>query len=237
MYVAALRKEFDDPLLTKTGADCCRSQRPSPLPNMPPRDRLTLSYREPMIYLQLNLCTTLSEVSDHHRKARQLAPGHRCADTRAVTPPQLILVASAGSVDGEIAILWHSLAIPESKQRISQSDTAVPEKSQRVVVVTFTIGTIGSAVAKNLAAGRLAHLTGTPRSGDQSGEWCTTTLAPSIRKPDAAELLRFIITSRCIRVMLRGASAGVILFRPKVPCLPVEPQGVVSNSIPHSISN
>nr|WP_232000558.1 hypothetical protein [Mycobacterium leprae] len=65
-------------------------------------------------------------------------------------------------MDSEIAIVWNSLAIPESQQRIFQSDTTVLEKVQRVVGTTFTIG---FAAVKNLAAGQLSHLTGYPPVG------------------------------------------------------------------------
>nr|WP_231846650.1 hypothetical protein [Mycobacterium leprae] len=54
------------------------------------------------------------------------------------------------------------MAIPESQQRIFQSDTTVLEKVQRVVGTTFTIG---FAAVKNLAAGQLSHLTGYPPVG------------------------------------------------------------------------
>ena len=70
---------------------------------------------------------------------------------------QWMLGPSAGSVDGEIATMLRALAIPESQQRIFQSDAAALEEVQRVGGVTLTIG---FAVAKDLAAGRLTHVTG-----------------------------------------------------------------------------
>ena len=76
-----------------------------------------------------------------------------------VTPAQLreqqwMLGPSAGSVDGEIAAMLRNLAIPESRQRIFQSDAAALEEVQRLGGVTLTIG---FAISKDLAAGRVAH--------------------------------------------------------------------------------
>jgi DNA-binding transcriptional LysR family regulator len=122
-----------------------------------------------------------------------------------------MLGPSAGSVDGEIATILRDLAIPESQQRIFQSDAAALEEVQRVGGVTLTIG---FAVAKDLAAGRLTHVTGPGL--DRSGEWCAATLAPAARQPAVSELVRFITTPRCTQAMIRGSGVGVTRFRPKV---------------------
>ena len=124
---------------------------------------------------------------------------------------QWMLGPSAGSADGEIAKMLHDLAVPESQQRIFQSDAAALEEVQRVGGVTLTIG---FAVAKDLAAGRLAHVTGPGL--DRSGEWCAATLAPAVRQPAVSELIRFITTPRCTQAMIRGSGVGVTRFRPKV---------------------
>ncbi|MFV8318059.1 LysR family transcriptional regulator [Mycobacterium sp. 23] len=124
---------------------------------------------------------------------------------------QWMLGPSAGSVDGEIANMLGSLAIPESQQRIFQSDAAALEEVLRVGGATLTIG---FAVAKDLAAGRLTHVTGPGL--DKAGEWCAMTLAPSARQPAVSELVRFITTPRCIQAMIRGSGVGVTRFRPKV---------------------
>jgi DNA-binding transcriptional LysR family regulator len=124
---------------------------------------------------------------------------------------QWMLGPSAGSMDGEIATMLRALAIPESHQRIFQSDAAALEEVQRVGGVTLTIG---FAVAKDLAGGRLTHVTGPGL--DRSGEWCAATLAPSARQPAVSELVRFITTPRCIQAMIRGSGVGVTRFRPKV---------------------
>jgi DNA-binding transcriptional LysR family regulator len=136
---------------------------------------------------------------------------------RSAPPPAQLreydwmLGPSAGSVDGEIATMLRHLAIPESRQRIFQSDAAALEEVQRVGGVTLTVG---FAVAKDLADGRLTHLAG---PGLQvSGEWCATTLPPSARQPAVSELVRFITTPRCTQAMIRGTGVEVTRFRPKV---------------------
>ncbi|MCV7103964.1 LysR family transcriptional regulator [Mycobacterium palustre] len=124
---------------------------------------------------------------------------------------QWMLGPAAGNVAGEVAKMLRELAIPESQQRIFQSDAAALEEVQRVGGATLTIG---FAVAKDLAAGRLVRLTGPGL--DRAGEWCAATLAPSVRQPAVSELVRFITTPRCTQAMIRGSGVGVTRFRPKV---------------------
>src|SRR3984893_2184331 len=124
---------------------------------------------------------------------------------------QWMLGPSAGSIDGEIAGILRCLAIPESRQRIFQSEAAALEEVQRVGGVTVTIG---FAVAKDLAAGRLVHIKGPGLQA--AGEWCASTLKPSARQPAVSELVRFITTPRCTQAMIRGSGVGMTRFRPKV---------------------
>ncbi len=131
--------------------------------------------------------------------------------TALLREQQWMLGPSAGSVDGEIATMLRNLAVPESRQRIFQSDAAALEEVQRVGGVTLTIG---FAVAKDLAAGRLAHVKGPGL--EAPGEWCASTLMPSARQPAVSELVRFITTPRCTQAMIRGSGVGVTRFRPKV---------------------
>jgi DNA-binding transcriptional LysR family regulator len=123
---------------------------------------------------------------------------------------QWMLGPSAGS-DGEIAAMLRDLAIPESRQRIFQSDAAALEEVRSVGGVTLTVG---FAVAKDLAAGRLVHVRGPGMQA--SGEWCASTLPPAARQPAVSELLSFITTPRCTQAMIRGTGVGVTRFRPKV---------------------
>ncbi|WP_330255891.1 LysR family transcriptional regulator [Nocardia sp. NBC_00565] len=124
---------------------------------------------------------------------------------------QWMLGPSAGSVDGHIATILRELAIPESHQRIFQSDAAALEEVRRVGGITLTIG---FAVSADLATGRLSHIKGPGLQA--SDEWCATTLPPDTRQPAVSELLRFITTPRCIQAMIRGSGVGVTRFRPKV---------------------
>jgi hypothetical protein len=124
---------------------------------------------------------------------------------------QWMLGPSAGSVDGELAVMLHDLTIPESRQRIFQSDAAALEEVRRVGGVTLAFGFV---VAKDLAAGRLAHVRG--RGLQASGGWCASTLLPTARQPAVSELLGFITTPRCTQAMIRGTGVGVTRFRPKV---------------------
>ncbi len=145
-----------------------------------------------------------------------VAPPNSALATTAPTPAllreqQWMLGPSAGGVDGEIAAMLRALAIPESRQRIFQSDAAALEEVQRVGGVTLALG---FAVSKDLAAGRLTHING---PGLQtSGEWYASTLTPTARQPAVSELLRFITTPRCTQAMIRGTGVGVTRFRPKV---------------------
>ena len=124
---------------------------------------------------------------------------------------QWLLGPSAGMADGEIAAMLNDLSIPESRQRIFQSDAAALEEVRRVGGMTLVVG---FAVAKDLAAGRLVHIRA--QGLQASGEWCALTLSPAARQPAVSELLGFITTPRCTQAMIRGTGVGVTRFRPKV---------------------
>jgi DNA-binding transcriptional LysR family regulator len=137
--------------------------------------------------------------------------GSGTANPAALREHQWMLGPSAGSVDGEIGTMLRNLAIPESQQRIFQSDAAALEEVQRVNGVTLTIG---FAVAKDLSSGRLVQIKG---PGLQvPGEWSASTLPPAARQPAVSELVRFITTPRCTQAMIRGTGVEVTRFRPKV---------------------
>jgi len=124
---------------------------------------------------------------------------------------QWLLGPSAGMADGEIAAMLNDLSIPESRQRIFQSDAAALEEVRRVGGMTLVVG---FAVANDLAAGRLVHVRAPGLQA--SGEWCALTLLPAARQPAVSELLGFITTPRCTQAMIRGTGVGVTRFRPKV---------------------
>lgn len=132
------------------------------------------------------------------------------------TPAQLrehdwMLGPSAGGVDGEVATMLRNLSIPESRQRIFQSEAAALEEVQRAGGVTLTLG---FAVSRDLSSHRLVQIKG---AGLQtSGEWFASTLTPAARPPASSELMRFITTPRCTQAMIRGTGVGVTRFKPKV---------------------
>src|ERR1700739_5129930 len=109
-------------------------------------------------------------------------PAARVPPLPLLRQQQWMLGPSAGSVGGEIATMLRSLAIPESQQRIFQSEAAALEEGRRVGGVTFTIG---FAIAKDLSAGRLTHVIGPGL--DRSGEWCVATRPPSARQPPVVQ--------------------------------------------------
>lgn len=142
------------------------------------------------------------------------APGSPLTSA-AVTPGLLreqtwMLGPSAGP-DGEIARILRELEIPESRQRIFQSDTAALEEVRQGTGVTLAIG---FAVAKDLDTGHLVRVDGPGLR--HAGEWSATTLLPNARQPAVSELVRFITTPRCTQAMIRGTGVGVTRFRPKV---------------------
>ncbi len=144
-------------------------------------------------------------------RAVDIALGQAGDDRQALREQLWMLGPSAGSVDGEIAAVVRDLAIPESHQRIFQSDAAALEEVQRVGGVSLAIG---FTVGKDLAAGRLIHVKG--QGLQVPGEWCAFTLTPAARQPAVSELVRFITTPRCTQAMLRGTGVGVTRFRPKI---------------------
>lgn len=134
----------------------------------------------------------------------------------APTPSQLrdadwMLGPAAGSADGTIATMLRTLHVPESRQRIFQSDAAALEEVRHHGGITLIIG---FAVATDLATKQLIRLTS---PGLQSGnEWCALTLATDQRPQPVSELLRFITTPRCTQAMIRGSGVGITRFRPKI---------------------
>ena len=108
------------------------------------------------------------------------------------------------------AMLLH-LGIPESRQRIFQSDAAALEETKR----TDGIGlALRFAVAGDLATGQLAMLNG-PRLRAR-GRWAALALPPHSHPPATAELLSFLTTPRATQAMVRGTGAAVGRFKPSV---------------------
>jgi DNA-binding transcriptional LysR family regulator len=112
---------------------------------------------------------------------------------------------------GETSSVLHRLRIPETQQRIFQSDAAALEETRRGMGLAIAVG---FTVRDDLRSGRLvridaAHLT-------SRGSWATWALAGDQQTSAGAELIRFIATPRATHAMVRGEGAGVGRFRPAV---------------------
>ena len=118
---------------------------------------------------------------------------------------------AAVGTEGVVPEMLRRLGVPESSQRIFQSDAAALEETRRgngaALAVRF-------AVSGDLAAGRLVPLDG--HGLRTQGRWATTALPPPGQTQAAAELLRFITTPRATQAMVRGAGVHLGRFKPAV---------------------
>ena len=141
---------------------------------------------------------------DHPMAGRSLTTAQAREQTWLLGP-------SAAGDEGVVPEMLRTLGIPESRQRIFQSDAGALEETKRTRGVALAVR---FAVAVDLAAGRLATVDG-PGTRAQ-GRWVATTLPPDSQVPAAAELLRFITTPRATQAMVHGAGAKPGRFRPSV---------------------
>lgn len=142
------------------------------------------------------------------------SPDHRLSNRR-VSPEELSstewLLGPTAAVDGGVVPqMLHDLRIPESQQRIFQSDAAAWEETARggglTLAPTF-------AVRNELASQRLVRI---PGEGNRArGVWSAMCVAHDPVQT-ATELLRFVATPKALHAMLRGAGAPVKTFRPAV---------------------
>jgi DNA-binding transcriptional LysR family regulator len=135
----------------------------------------------------------------------------RTLSTEQIRRQSWHLGPSAMGTDGIVPDLLRRLGIPETNQRIYQSDAAALEQTQRSEGAGLALR---FAVSRDLAAGRLVPLEG-PGLRAQ-GRWAALTLPRASRTPPAAELLRFITTPRATQAMVRGAGVHVGRFKPAV---------------------
>lgn len=142
-------------------------------------------------------------------------PGHPLAGVSL--GPELVrqqtwhLGPSAIELEGVVPMMLRKLRVPESNQRIFQSDAAALEETKRSDGVALALR---FAVAGDLAAGRLVTIDG-PGLRAQ-GRWAAMALPRHSQTPVAAELLRFIMTPRAIQAMVRGAGVHLGRFKPAV---------------------
>lgn len=112
---------------------------------------------------------------------------------------------------GAIPAMLRRMKVPETHQRIFQSQAAAVEEVQRsdgvALAVRFT-------VSGELAAHRLALVEG-PGLRLQ-GSWSAMALPARDQTPAAAELMRFVTNPRATQAMVRGAGVVPGRFRPTV---------------------
>jgi len=135
---------------------------------------------------------------------------------RAVRPSQLreqtwSLGPSAVEPEGPVARMVRQIGVPESRQRIFQSDAAAVEETKRTDGMAVALK---FAVSADVASGRLVTLdTGRLHA---TGMWSAVTLTRPQQVPAAEELLRFITTPRATQAMIRGSGVNIGHFRPSV---------------------
>jgi DNA-binding transcriptional LysR family regulator len=132
--------------------------------------------------------------------------------TAAQARDQTWLLGPSAAGEGDVVPeMVRKLGIPESHQRIFQSDAGALEETKRGSGVALAVR---FAVAADLSAGRLVGVKG-PGMRAQ-GHWAATTLPSHSQVPAAAELLRFITTPRATQAMVHGSGAKPGRFRPSV---------------------
>ncbi|MEP7090263.1 MAG: LysR family transcriptional regulator [Nocardioidaceae bacterium] len=130
---------------------------------------------------------------------------------RQVREHEWMLGPSAAGDDGVVPGMLRQLGIPESRQRIFQSDAAALEETKRGDGITLAVR---FAVSADVAAGRLATVDGPGLRA--SGRWAAIALPQHSQPPATAELLRFITTPRATQAMVHGAGARLGRFKPSV---------------------
>jgi DNA-binding transcriptional LysR family regulator len=130
---------------------------------------------------------------------------------RALREESWMLGPSAAGDDGVVPGMLRALAIPESRQRIFQSDAAALEETKRTNGLALAVR---FAVSADLAAGRLAVVEGPGLRAH--GRWAALSLPMHSQPPAAAELLRFITTPRATQAMVHGSGVRLGRFKPSV---------------------
>ena len=131
--------------------------------------------------------------------------------SRALREESWMLGPSAAGDEGVVPGMLRSLGIPESRQRIFQSDAAALEETRRTTGLSLALR---FAVAGDVAAGRLALVEGPGLRA--RGRWAALALPAHSQPPAAAELLRFITTPRATQAMVRGSGVRLGRFKPSV---------------------
>ena len=112
---------------------------------------------------------------------------------------------------GETTEVLRRLAVPETRQRIFQSDAAALAETRRGAGLALAVG---FTVRDDLRSGRLVRIDA-PELATR-GAWATWTLRGDHAHSAGAELIRFVATPRATQAMVRGEGADVGRFRPAV---------------------
>lgn len=111
---------------------------------------------------------------------------------------------------GAVPAMLQRLHVPESQQRIFQSEAAALEEVYHVKAVTPAVV---FSVRAGLISGRLVRVTG--QGTKQRGIWAAFAREED-RDGTAAELLRFLQTPRATQAMIAGSGVPIRRFRPAV---------------------
>ena len=122
-----------------------------------------------------------------------------------------MLGPAAAETEGVTPSMLAALQVPESRQRIFQSNAAALEQVRAGAGVGLAVG---FRVAEEISEGRLVRID-TP-GVDGHGTWHLYSLAGPQLPPAARELARFITRPRATQAMLTGTGAGIAHFRPRV---------------------
>ncbi len=131
--------------------------------------------------------------------------------SRGLREETWLLGPSAAGEEGVVPGMLRQLGIPESRQRIFQSDAAALEETKRTNGLALAVR---FAVSADVAAGRLALVDG-PGLRAQ-GRWAALALPAHSQSAAAAELLRFVTTPRATQAMVRGSGVRLGRFKPSV---------------------
>ncbi len=122
-----------------------------------------------------------------------------------------LLGPAAAERGGVTPQILESLEIPETRQRIFQSNEAALAEVRRGHGVGLAVG---FRVAEELAEGRLVRID-TPATATH-GTWIISSLPSPQLTSAARELRRFITRPRATQAMLTGSGAGIAHFKPRV---------------------
>jgi DNA-binding transcriptional LysR family regulator len=118
---------------------------------------------------------------------------------------------AAAESAGVTPTMLAALGVPESKQRIFQSNAAALEQVRAGEGVGLAVG---FRVAQDIEEGRLVRI---DTSGiAANGTWNLYSLKGPQLPPAARELTRFITRPRATQAMLSGTGAGIAHFKPRV---------------------